>query len=130
MAWIARLPLIAFVGLIAQGGARAEGLLRDTAEDTRREVQRLVPLGTSVPEAEALLQAEGLECTFLRDRGFAYHRPGERNPVYHPPADFLWCDSGERRTGNPLVSKRWQVMLLETNGSVSRIEASVGLTGM
>jgi hypothetical protein len=75
------------------------------------------------------MEAEGFACRRLYNTGFAEDGPSGGPQIHHPPADLLWCDSGERATLTLLVSKRWQVAFVDSGGTVSRVAVGVGLTG-
>ena len=101
-------------------------LLRNDSEGTKAAVLQRIPIGSEIPVAKAVMESEGFSCTKLHNTKFAEDRP-ERGPqLVHPKADILWCDSGERGF---LVTKRWQVSFVDSEGLVSNVAVSVGLTG-
>ncbi|MBN8625731.1 MAG: hypothetical protein J0M17_09600 [Planctomycetes bacterium] len=76
-------------------------------------VRTLVPPGTSLTQAEEILQAEGFDCTFADD-----------DPTV---GDCLRCTRVDS-TG-PLVSRRWTVRLPYRDGMVVDIRVESGLVG-
>jgi hypothetical protein len=85
----------------------------DTNDAMLAAVRTLVPPGTSLTQAEEILQAEGFDCTFADD-----------DPTV---GDCLRCTRVDS-TG-PLVSRRWTVRLPYRDGMVVDIRVESGLVG-
>jgi hypothetical protein len=104
---------------------KRSSLLKRSASETKSAILDRIPIGTDVQVAKQILQDDGLVCQQLKNKKYA-KTVTESKVVEKGPADFLWCDSGER--GFP-ISKRWQVILVDPDGTVKDISVSVGLTG-
>lgn len=76
-----------------------------------------------------IMEAEGFKCRRSYNTKFADDRPEGGPQVVHPPADILWCDSGERMTPTLVITKRWQITFADDGGRVSRVAVGVSLTG-
>jgi len=102
--------------------------LKPDAQRTRQAVLTRVPLGTSILRAKNIMESEGFNCSMLYKTSFSEDQPAGPQ-ISHPPANVLWCDSGEHITSALLISKRWQVNFVEKDGLVSFVAVGVGLTG-
>jgi hypothetical protein len=103
-------------------------LMQANSDNTKKAVLARIPIGTDVRHAHAVMESEGFICSRIHS-AFAEDRPGGGPQINNPPADILWCDSGERMTTALLISKRWQVIFVDEGGRVTRVAVGVGLTG-
>lgn len=101
-------------------------LAQDNGEKTRKAVLARIPLGTEIPRVATIMEAEGFKCRRMYS-GFADDRPDGRGQVSHAPANILWCDR-DRMVGL-LISRRWQVIFVDTGGVATQVAVGVGLTG-
>ena len=100
------------------------------ASKTVEAVKRRIPIGAPISVAKTTMENNGFRCTSYKNELFSYDISDNGQQNTHPPTNYLWCDSGERVTVTLIVSKRWQVIFVDHNGTVSKIYASVGLTGL
>ena len=100
-----------------------DGVYASDGPATKVAVLKVLPIGSSIDVAKSTMEAKGFQCKM------EHHKPYVDNGVARPPADFLYCDSGEKTVG-VLVSKRWQVVFVDANGLVASIAVGVGLTGL
>jgi hypothetical protein len=97
---------------------------------TKAAVLRVVPVGSKIDHAKQVMESEGLRCVMQYNQKYAEDDPNNTGKMIdHPPADFLWCDSGERSTWMPLVSKRWQIAFVVKDDKVAAVSVGVGVTG-
>ena len=80
----------------------------------RTAVARLVPLGSSLAEAEALMKAEGFDCSF------GYNTTANQ--------DYLRCTRTDAES--LLVSHRWIVNFTYSDGRTTGMEVRTGLLGL
>jgi hypothetical protein len=103
--------------VLAAGCSRGNDLvLKEDAAGTREVILRVMPLGTSVHQAEGIMTHNGFACSDSRDASFGEHRH----------IDFLWCD---RKQMEGLILRRWQVALIHQGDQVQDIDVAVGLIG-
>ena len=98
------------------------------SEQTRKAILARIPLGTDILHAEAIMEKEGFKCVAMHSR-FADDGHGGSPQLNYPPANILWCDSGEHATFMSPIAKRWQVGFVDDDGRVARVAVGVGLTG-
>lgn len=130
-AWLLS-PLILLglaISVIQARLSKESAFFQEDSERTRQAVLARIPIGTEISQAQKIMEAEGFVCSKLHDVKFADDRPGGGPQILHPPADILWCDSGQRSTKRLFVSKRWQIGFVDEDGLVSRIAVGVGLIG-
>src|SRR5262249_17403587 len=114
----------------AQPAPLVDSVYGHDGRETKAAVLKLVPIGSRIDAAEAIMGAKGFHCQMMYNQ--RYSEDSERDAqqqIVHPAADILWCDSGERATGATVITKRWQVIFEVRDGLVASIAASVGLTG-
>lgn len=104
---------------LAEAAPAALGAANMTAGITdevamRTAVARLVPLGSSLAEAEALMKAEGFDCSF------GYNTTANQ--------DYLRCTRTDAET--LLVSHRWTVNFTYSDGRTTGMEVRTGLLGL
>lgn len=80
----------------------------------RTAVARLVPLGSSLTEAEALMKAEGFDCSF------GYNTTANQ--------DYLRCTRSDAES--LLVSRRWIVNFTYSDGRTTGMEVRAGSLGL
>ena len=105
---------------------QASGLMIAEAKDTRRAVLKRIPIGSKPAAAQAIMEAEGFTCAQKTDTPFTVTDPDRGAAVPHSPVDFLSCDSGKRGF---VLTKRWQVMFVDTGGSVSSVAVNADVGG-
>ena len=120
--------IVAATALTPSAGM-AQSLMRSTAAATKVEVLKHVPIGTSVGQAKTFMEANGFRCVLSQKQLFGEDGPTPGQQITHGPADFLWCDSGER-TFRLVLTRRWQVELVIVDGKISYVATSVGVTGL
>ncbi|MDY6785132.1 MAG: hypothetical protein SW833_21745 [Cyanobacteriota bacterium] len=95
-----------------------------------QEIQRFIPLGSSVTEAREIMESNGFECDYIEDRRFTRERgspdsPGTGRTIIYESIDYLYCDISK----GFIVSRRWQVAIIHEDRQVTLIAVSTGLTG-
>ncbi len=93
-------------------GYMSGGLVAADEEGTRNSVLRRFPKGSPVADVGVAFERIGFLC----------------KPSTYESKPILYCDSGERGRLN-LVTKRWQIILIEEDGRLVDVRATVGLTG-
>jgi hypothetical protein len=89
-----------------------------------------VPIGSKIDHAKQIMEGKGSRRVMRYNRGYSEDDPNNTGKtISHPAADFLWCDSGERLTLMPLVSKRWQISFVVKDDKVAAVAVGIGLTG-
>jgi len=96
---------------------------------TKAAVLRSVPIGSRIDSAKTTMEAKGFHCWMMYHQAYSDDVSADGRQVDYPPADFLWCDSGERAYGI-FVSKRWQVLFVDDHDVVTSVAVGVGLTGL
>jgi hypothetical protein len=91
--------------------------LSDNAAGTRIEILAVIPPGTPVEKAGAIMRANGFTCEPIRNAAFL-----DRTGI-----DFQYCD--RNRAVGLLVGRRWQVALVEERGRVIDVLVGTGLIG-
>ncbi len=104
---------------LAEAAPAAAGAANMTAGITdeaamRTAVARLVPLGSSLAQAEAIMAAEGFDCSF------GYNTTANQ--------DYLRCTRTDAET--LLVSHRWIVNFTYSDGRTTGMEVRTGLLGL
>jgi hypothetical protein len=115
-----RLPLLLLLAA-GLGCAGRETRLVDRLDESaamRAAVLQVAPVGTPVADAVARLGAQGFHC-----------QPTARNVFAGVPDSltYAYCDGSSR--GAPLVSRRWQLALVDSGGRVSDVHATTHLVG-
>jgi hypothetical protein len=98
------------------------------ATTTKSAVLKYIPIGTSIDQAKVFMERNGFKCNLVDNQKYADYSAIPDRQITRGPADFLWCDSGER-AWYLYVSKRWQVIFEDTGGRVSYVAVGVALTG-
>ena len=121
---LALLPLARLVS-----GARARSsIFQSTSVATKAEVLKQVPIGTSIEQATAIMEASGFKCLAMQNQRVTEDGPTAGQWIDHGLANILWCDSGEK-SFKLVLSRRWQVVFVDTAGLVSYVVVGVGVTG-
>jgi hypothetical protein len=105
--------------LVVAGCARNERLPEQSTVATSK-IRGWIPVGTSLADARRIMEHHHFTCSIMTNSSF-----GDLKAT-----NFLYCDrrdSDSRIT--PIVVRRWQVVLVLSNGSVSDVRVSTGLTG-
>ena len=100
--------------------------LKSDSEATKAAILERFPVGSEIPRARAIMETEGVNCREFENEKYAEYPAEGGGPISRGPANFLWCDSGERGL---IVTKRWQVIFLNVDGLVAGVTVSVGLSG-
>jgi hypothetical protein len=108
---------------------RRSSIMAVDASATKSEVLQRVPIGAPIEQARSFMTSHGFKCLEMKNQRYADFASTGRQ-VDHGPADFLWCDSGDRMTWSIFITKRWQVMFENKAGNVSDIGVGVDLTGL
>lgn len=114
-----RRQIVVAAVLVVACYARNHGPIPEKIENVpemQRQVLAIVPLGTTVGDASARMQAAGFVCTLYKQQPFNVR--GEK-------LDYLFCDRSE----GLVVQRRWQIALVLHHARVSEIRASTGLIG-
>lgn len=96
-----------------------------SSKEMKQELLRLIPLGTHIDDARKIMEANGFKCTVQENESFAeveydrYLTPIQRG------VDFLYCDR-EIPIGYDCV-RRYQIALVNRDGSVGEVFVSIGL---
>ncbi len=115
--------------LMIAGCGKSDVMLSDAAT-TKSEVLIHVPLGSPIDQAKFYMESNGFTCVPSENVRYAEDGPDPSQPIIHGPANILWCDSGEKSTWIPFVSKRWQVSFENVAGKVYYVGVGVGTTSL
>ena len=96
--------------------------IRDNQE-MQEKLVALIPPGTPIEQAKRLMENEGFVCTCEKNETFISH-DGSR----FANRTFLLCDRYDRQPRS-LVSRRWQIALMEQDERVAGVAVSSGLSG-
>ncbi|MDY6785133.1 MAG: hypothetical protein SW833_21750 [Cyanobacteriota bacterium] len=96
-----------------------------------QEIQRFIPLGSSVVEAREIMESNGFVCEYAENERFSRVRddpsaPGRIRQTIYENVDYLYCDISK----GFIVSRRWQAALVHEDSQVTFISVSTGLTGL
>jgi len=75
------------------------------------------------------MESNGFKCVVEIGERYPEDGPDPARQITRGPADFLWCDSGDKSTWQLFISKRWQIIFENVGGKVHHVAASVGITG-
>jgi len=103
-------------------------MFQQSSAATKAEVLKHIPIGTPIEQARAFMEANGFRCQSVQNQKFAEDGPSAGRQITHGPANFLWCDSGER-TFRLVLSRRWQITFVNVGGKVSYVAVGVGVSG-
>jgi len=97
--------------------------------ETKAAVLKIIPVGSPIDEAKTIMEAKSFYCRMMYNQSYAGDAVIGGRQITYPPADLLWCDSGDRSYLALIISKRWQVIFVAKDGTVASLVAGVGLTG-
>ena len=88
---------------------------RDTKDDVRRKVTAIIPIGSSIEQAQQIMRASGFECSLQVDEG-ATTRQGRCGLIctFSKQVEFL-------------ISHKWMVWILAVDGLVTKVDADMGV---
>ncbi len=87
-------------------------LLTTNVDQTKQNVLQNIPVGSSIEDAQHLMEAEGCECSHQQD----------------DKGTFLYCDI--HKNDQTFVSRRWQVIIYYKDEKVTSVSTSTGLVGL
>ncbi|MDY6785130.1 MAG: hypothetical protein SW833_21735 [Cyanobacteriota bacterium] len=96
-----------------------------------QEIQRFIPLGSLVTEAQKIMESNGFVCEYAENSTFIRGRhdpsaPGRIRQTIYEGVDYLYCDISK----GFIVFRRWQATLVHEDSRVTLISVSTGLTGL
>jgi hypothetical protein len=101
------------------------------ASETKLAVLDIVPVGSRIDTAKTVMEQKGFSCRMMYNQRYSEDDVGNSpRQIEHPPADILWCDSGDRSYRGIVITKRWQIIFEAKDDAVVRVAAGVGLTGL
>jgi hypothetical protein len=108
---------------------RSSGIYAVDGPATEAEVLKVIPVGSNVGFAKTTMEARGFHCHMEYNRRYAGDDPaGGRRQIDYPAADFLYCNS--ERSFRLIISKRWQVIFVVKDETITSVAVGVGLTGL
>ena len=111
---------IALVLVLAVGGCAHNEKLSEQPTQAASQIQSWVPVGTSLADAQHIMQQHHFTCSVMTNSG-----SGDSKPVV-----FLYCDRRiADRQANRDVIRRWQVALIVSDGKISAMRVSTGSSG-
>ena len=102
-----------------------QAVMRANASDKKQEILRIIPLGSSYAKARELMTANGYRCE-VSNEPFIVVNNGRQERV-RTGLNYLYCD--KRESASYLVTRRWQIAVVNQNEKVSDIFVSTGLAG-
>ena len=107
---------------IASGQTHSRQIpLHDHAGALRQELDKQIPIGSSLTDAREVLEANEFTCTMRRQESFL-EMTDDQSVVDHNAIDFLFC---EKRAHSLFSTRSWQVAAVHHNGVVSDLLTSV-----
>jgi hypothetical protein len=103
----------------------AESTAIGSNEDMERFLETLIPRGTPIVEAERRMRSQGFDCTHMQKETY-YSSDG----VPHPGQDVLYCDRTDCGQSFSLVSRRWQIEIVDREHEVAEIAVFSDLLGL
>jgi hypothetical protein len=123
--------IILVMTLLTSVQAREKKLkLRKTAKAMKQEIAKQVAIGSSIKDAQRILEAGGFDCS-LYERGKFKEDNGSEYEIEHTNVDFLYCGKDKflwtlRRPWEALFyTRRWEVEIVHKDGLVSEIFVSI-----
>jgi hypothetical protein len=118
--------IVLLLPLILQGG-RKTILMHSSARASKREILRVVPIGTSIASVKEIMERNGFTCGMKQNANFTEEdlREGELVQTEHRALDYLYCE--KEQMVQMLVVRRWQVALVNRGGVVQDVYVSTGL---
>lgn len=84
------------------------------------QIQSWVPVGTPLADARRIMEQHQFTCSVTTNGSFGDSKA----------ADLLYCDRSVADSQvTPIVSRRWQVALVLSDGKISAVRVSTGLIG-
>lgn len=112
---------LALVAMVALAGCARHEKLSDQPAKAAAQIQVWVPLGTSVGDAQRVMEQHDFSCSVMTNSSF-----GDLTN-----ATFLYCDSREANSRLiPTVYQIWKVALVLSDGKVSDVRVNTGLKGL
>lgn len=109
--------------LICQAEERKIRLVK-SAKDTKQGILKKIPIGSSIEEAQNIMEANGFICK-KKEGGAFSEQDNDGKATIHKGIDYLYCD--KEMPESPYCVRRWQVAIVDSNGVVSDILVSTGL---
>ena len=98
--------------------------MHNSAKAMRQEIEKLIPIGSNITDAQQLLQANGFVCSMRQQKSFIEMKE-DKSVVAHNNLDFLFCDKRDQLLTNTRV---WQVAVIHQSGLVSDLLNSVDIS--
>lgn len=99
--------------------------MHTSSKEMKQEILRLVPLGTQIDDARKVMEANGFKCTLRENGSFGDVEYGRYLTPIQIGIDYLYCDH-EIPIGFDCV-RRYQIALVNRDGSVAEVLVSIGL---
>ena len=93
--------------------------LPEKAPEAKAQVEKWVPVGTSLIDAQHTMEQHGFQCIVTNNGAWDTRRG----------VDYISCDFAEKSGISTLVLRRWQVALFMENEKVTSVDVKVGFTG-
>ncbi len=91
----------------------------------RQEILRKIPQGSSIKQAQVIMEKNGFACSGIKNGSFAESTSEKGNYKYHKGINFLSC---EKKKSGFLSNRRWQIAIVDKNNRVSEVLVSVNTT--
>ncbi len=119
--------LITLMASLTFGQTQPEKIkMLHSANAMKQELEKRIPVGSSITDAQRLLQANGFRCTIKQQQSFIELNDDElsdnKSVVEHGNIDFLFCDKRDDLLTN---TRFWQAAVVHKNGVVSELLSSV-----
>jgi hypothetical protein len=113
--------IVALTIVLAAGGCAHNEKLSEQPTQAASQIQSWVPVGTSLADAQHIMQQHHFTCSVMTNSSF-----GDSKAVV-----FLYCDRHVAdRQATRVVVRRWQVALIVSDGKISAVRLSTGLSGL
>jgi hypothetical protein len=115
--------LIVFIaGTLTFGQSPTQTIkMHKSAAAMKQELEKRIPLGSSLNAAQQLLQANGFTCSLKQQKSFI-ELTEDKSVIEHSNLDFLQCDKRDSLLTN---TRFWQVAGVHQNGVISNLLTTV-----
>jgi hypothetical protein len=99
--------------------------MHNNAKDMKQEILKSIPIGSSLTNAQKLMDANGFRCS-KQEQGNFLELDTENMDygILHNNIKYLYCD--KELSAESFCSRRWQIALVFDGNTVSDIIVSVG----
>jgi hypothetical protein len=99
--------------------------MHNNAKDMKQELLKSIPIGSSLTDAQKLMDANGFRCSKQEQGSFLeLDTENMESGILHNNIKYLYCD--KELSAESFCSRRWQIALVFDGNAVSDIIVSIG----